>query len=174
MHIGISGASRVSTLARTIFVSALLALSASTMAEDSTDDPNYGMPQEPSQTPDFTIPRVEITGTRNPSRNPFPEYATNVGFGHIIQLDSVLITGSRGKQPGDNNSDPCLKTANPVLLATGEKYKEEPDIVSNSPYGLSLTRTYRSLLPINFTTMFGSKWISTYDYPQLIVSRGAW
>lgn len=64
---------------------------------------------------------------------------------------------------GDSKS-PSSK--NPVIIATGEKYKDESDIVAGSTYGLDLRRTYRS-----FNTsakMFGPKWMSTYDYRTLV------
>jgi RHS repeat-associated protein len=64
---------------------------------------------------------------------------------------------------GDNPT-----TVNPVIIATGEKYKSEFDIPAGSAYGLGLTRTYRSF---NIeSTMFGPRWLSEYDYPALAFS----
>ena len=67
---------------------------------------------------------------------------------------------------GSPNTSPS--TGNPVILATGEKYKEEVDVPSFGKYSLGLTRTYKSM-----TTrigMFGAKWISSYDYDPLVTT----
>ncbi len=58
-------------------------------------------------------------------------------------------------------------TPNPVIIATGEKVQSESDIIANGEYGLGLTRTYRSR---NVGGMFGSRWLSTFDYPRLTES----
>jgi RHS repeat-associated protein len=56
-------------------------------------------------------------------------------------------------------------TSNPVVIATGEKFKVEHDFIAGSSYGLPLERTYRAF---NTTaTMFGPKWMSAYDFPYL-------
>ncbi len=46
-------------------------------------------------------------------------------------------------------------TGNPVILATGEKFVEEPDFASPKLYGLGLSRTYRSA---TLGGMFGPQW----------------
>jgi len=99
--------------------------------------------------------------------------------------------GSNGTQkkepgttpPGDGKVDPPASTNNtqptdcgseqnnspttdhPVIIATGEKYKPEQDIVTGNSYGLDLVRTYRSFN--TSATMFGPKWMSEYDYPAI-------
>jgi YD repeat-containing protein len=55
-------------------------------------------------------------------------------------------------------------TANPVILATGQKIKSETDIVANGDHGMGLTRTYRSRAGGG---MFGNGWLSTYDHVKL-------
>ena len=81
------------------------------------------------------------------------------------QADKPSSNGntSPSKCSDDQNSNPS--TGNPVIIATGEKYKAEQDFGAGSSYGLSLGRTYRSF---NATaTMFGPKWLSEYDYAAL-------
>lgn len=71
--------------------------------------------------------------------------------------------------PQENTSVSCSDaTSNPVIIATGEKYKEEHDFSAPSLYGFSLTRTYRS----RGTTgqLFGPKWSSSFDAPLLTPS----
>lgn len=61
-------------------------------------------------------------------------------------------------------------TCGPVVIATGEKYKDERDFSSLGEYGLSLARTYRSNQ--NSGRMFGPKWLSNIDVPQITGSSG--
>lgn len=81
--------------------------------------------------------------------------------------------GSRGPQgrnerpdsKGNSAFSPCETTANPVVIATGEKVKSELDFESFGLHGLSLERTYRSF---NTTgQMFGPHWSSSLDAPLL-------
>ena len=60
----------------------------------------------------------------------------------------------------------CKSTDNPVVLATGEKHKDEPDFEAQGPYGLSLTRTYRSQHAEG--RLFGKHWLSSLDPPKLV------
>ena len=55
-----------------------------------------------------------------------------------------------------------------MILATGEKWKYEQDIVAHGLNALSLGRTYRSFATTG--RLFGTKWFSTYDYPNLKTS----
>jgi RHS repeat-associated protein len=64
-----------------------------------------------------------------------------------------------------NSNNPVSK--NPVILATGEKVKTETDIAVNGNYGMSLVRTYRSF---GRGGMFGSNWLSNYDYGRLVAN----
>ena len=69
----------------------------------------------------------------------------------------------------DNSTLQCANTTGkPVLLTTGEKFKEERDFTSGGLYGLSLTRTYRSRQAVG--TMFGANWLSTFDWSRLAAS----
>ncbi|WP_367121958.1 DUF6531 domain-containing protein [Rhodoferax sp.] len=81
------------------------------------------------------------------------------------------------KPASDGNTDPgsCANGQNPnpssqfpVIIATGEKYKDQQDFAAGSVYGLSLSRTYRSFG--STSTMFGPKWLSQYDYSALSFS----
>ena len=51
------------------------------------------------------------------------------------------------------------------MIATGEKFKVEQDFIAGSSYGLSLQRSFNAS-----ATMFGPKWLSEYDYPQMTFS----
>jgi RHS repeat-associated protein len=69
--------------------------------------------------------------------------------------------------PKDNSDDPEC-TRNPVIIASGEKYKDELDFQSIGLHGLSLERTYRSR---NATgQLFGPNWTSNFDAPSLVPS----
>jgi len=70
----------------------------------------------------------------------------------------------------EEDSNPCPASKNPVILTTGEKYKEEADFTSAGEYGLSLTRMYRSKQSIG--KMFGPKWLSNMDVPRITTSSG--
>ena len=67
----------------------------------------------------------------------------------------------------DNSGDPNC-TTNPVVIASGEKYKREIDFESVGLYGLSLERVYRSR---NTTgQLFGPNWTASVDAPLLTPS----
>jgi len=124
---------------------------------------------------DTVLDEVVVTGSREP----------------VYVLDPVVINGSANrdpresaKEPGpkdrgkpnteepasNSNSSPSCDNPNsphPVIIATGEKFKEELDFNAGGTYGLGLVRTYRSFAPSFYTSMFGSKWLSGYDYPSL-------
>ncbi|WP_170304256.1 RHS repeat-associated core domain-containing protein [Duganella radicis] len=57
-------------------------------------------------------------------------------------------------------------TPNPVVIATGEKFKLETDFVATSPSGLSLERTYRSQHKAG--SLFGPNWLSGIEQPSLV------
>jgi len=75
---------------------------------------------------------------------------------------------SKDEPPAQDNSKPSDCTSNPVVLATGEKWKSESDFTAGGLYGLSLSRTYRS--QTTRVAMFGAKWLSDYDPPTLFSS----
>ena len=135
--------------------------------------------------PDFSI---EIIGKRLPPEDP-PNTDPGRPSGLVggISIPSLLDLPSRNvdKPVADDNSnkpktckpeggapDATPASPNPVIIATGEKYKLETDIRAGSTYGLALNRTFRSFLPVNVTPMFGPKWMSEYDYPKLKASVG--
>jgi RHS repeat-associated protein len=82
--------------------------------------------------------------------------------------------GGPSTPPAENNSekDQCSQsnpsTKNPVILATGEKYKVESDFSASGLYGLSLTRTYRSKHTSG--NMFGPNWLSNIEPARLQTS----
>jgi RHS repeat-associated protein len=76
-----------------------------------------------------------------------------------------------------NSEEDCKSTSNPVLIATGEKHKDELDFAAGGKYGLSLNRTYRSMHATG--TMFGPYWLSSLDGLKLepagyFKPRAAW
>jgi len=72
-----------------------------------------------------------------------------------------------GQGAGGGGSVSNPSTSHPVIIATGEKFQVETDFLSNSVYGLSMQRTYRSLGGYG---LFGSRWLSTYDFLPLSFS----
>ena len=70
---------------------------------------------------------------------------------------------SQGNTDTESCSNPA--TGQPVIIATGEKFKHEQDFTSGNSYGLELRRTHRSKSTAG--KFFGAKWLSTYDYPSL-------
>lgn len=90
---------------------------------------------------------------------------------------SVGGGSDKNKEPEENakpddpdNSDPKCggTTGNPVVIATGEKYKSEDDFTSFGLHGLSLTRTYRSKNAGGM--LFGPNWPSSLDPAALAPS----
>lgn len=72
------------------------------------------------------------------------------------------------KVAANNNSDvtcPNPISKHPVIIATGEKYQPETDFTAGGEVGLGLERTYRSMVAQG--SLFGPRWLSTYDYPSL-------
>jgi RHS repeat-associated protein len=59
-------------------------------------------------------------------------------------------------------------TSNPVIIATGEKFKTEHDIVAEGEFSMGLDRTYKSF--DTSARMFGNRWNSTYDFAPLQTS----
>jgi YD repeat-containing protein len=95
------------------------------------------------------------------------------GIGYVgSRVGAGRGANSIAKPPAENNSDtqnPANPAScNPVVLSSGEKYKDEVDFSSMSEYGLSLARTYRSK---NATGLvFGANWMSSLDPPSLTKS----
>lgn len=83
------------------------------------------------------------------------------------QVDSPASEANSKVAPTDQceGAKDNPSTSNPVVIATGEKYKVESDFLGASAYGLSLQRTYRSYATTG--RFFGPKWLSAYDYGKL-------
>ncbi|WP_174999172.1 RHS repeat-associated core domain-containing protein [Rugamonas aquatica] len=65
-----------------------------------------------------------------------------------------------------DDSKTCPKTENPVILSTGEKYKDEVDFSAGGEYGLGVSRTYRSKQATG--SLFGPNWLSNLDIPRIV------
>lgn len=134
-------------------------------------------------------PAVEITNTRI-ARPPFVHYdedafekLRNARAGtpgmrwYVAYLNSLIFSRNNGTPSSaplatpaaDQNSDAgtCTNptTQHPVVVSTGEKFKDEPDFQSFGNYGLSLTRTYRSQRGIGW--FFGPRWTMNLDPRKL-------
>jgi RHS repeat-associated protein len=131
---------------------------------------------------DFVLERVEINGR---SAGPAPEKyipsdaypaegtrSNEYGNGAIGKINSPIGQGQREPPPSQNNSDvsSCSNPVsdNPVVLATGEKYKEEQDFAAGGIYGISVDRTYRSINGSG--AMFGPKWLGNLEFRPLRIS----
>ena len=62
---------------------------------------------------------------------------------------------------GVNNTMPVTK--HPVIIATGEKVKDETDFAGMGLYPLGLSRHYHGF-GTQISSMFGNNWTSSYDY----------
>ncbi|WP_377161142.1 RHS repeat-associated core domain-containing protein [Roseateles sp. UC29_93] len=134
------------------------------------DDDGKPHPKWDDGTNIITLPKWDISGK-------------SIGYIKYTSVDQGLIRNvpplggdagsplksNKEKPAGANGGtdDPCTtpQTTNPVMIATGEKFKVEQDIVANGSYGLGLSRTYRSFS--STPGMFGPKWTSSYDYAPL-------
>lgn len=90
--------------------------------------------------------------------------------GSPTQGGTSTPSDSNQQDPPSNqtsNTNDCSSptTGNPVVIATGEKFKTEHDFSSAGVYGLSLERTYRSVNASG--KMFGPHWPSSFDFPKL-------
>lgn len=76
------------------------------------------------------------------------------------------IAPSLVNSPSDDcNTSP--KTTHPVIIATGEKIQSEPEFFDASLIGFSMERTYRSIPSTRPARLFGPRWYSSFDYPQM-------
>ncbi len=92
--------------------------------------------------------------------------AANTGSTSVGESFTQQDPGSSGNSNAANGDNPT--SCNPVVLATGEKIKDEFDFASGGAYGFNLTRTYRSK---NATgQIFGPNWSSSFDAPKLTPS----
>ena len=121
--------------------------------------------------------RVYYSDTYSQCEYPaIPNLEINNGIGGANPGDGGQGGSSKASPTYDNNSnidkncpdDAPKMTENPVVIATGEKYKSETDFFSQGEYGLGLERTYRSRQATG--TFFGKNWLSKYDVPRIIAS----
>jgi YD repeat-containing protein len=127
-------------------------------------DVSLGLAQAQDKTPSYPQDAVVVTGAR------LREYTAQIGMGGgagPIIGESRFFAQSPPKT--SNSSLSCNKdnpsTAQPVVLATGEKHFTETDFTDLRENSLGLTRTYRS----KSTTgrLFGAQWQSSLDFPKL-------
>lgn len=120
---------------------------------------------------DELMQRVIITGKRTREPYSFPNvYTFRPSLPRVRSLGgSAPVRAAPSSEDNSNkesDSDCDSKsTANPVVIATGEKHKSEPDFQANGLYALSLTRTYRSQHAEG--SLFGPHWLSSLDSPKL-------
>ncbi len=76
---------------------------------------------------------------------------------------------SRAPNCTDPKQDLPTATPHPVMVATGEKVKEEADFDTTGLYSLSLHRTYRSQHATG--KLFGAHWLSSLD-PGVVTPSG--
>lgn len=122
-----------------------------------------------------TITRVYITDKYLAKFFNYSPFGNLPPYAKFLELEEVLarrhpVKAAPASQA--NSSKDCSKTpisANPVIIATGEKIKTESDFTSLGRYGLSLERTYRS--KHNTGTLFGPNWLSNLD-PARITPSG--
>jgi RHS repeat-associated protein len=125
-----------------------------------------------------SLPTCEITGSRFLDGNGGLRSAAQPVAGSPTRGNPAerggQVTEPKPKDPGpgkketpgsDEDTDASTCTDNPVVIATGEKYKFESDIPAGGAYSLGLNRTYRSFNTLS--TWFGPKWASDYDFPTM-------
>jgi RHS repeat-associated protein len=130
--------------------------------------------QKPRQVDGTPIPSQIFVPGQRPIQDPFTlPYSSGLPQFTGTTVEPVGPGPAKKAPPastGNSTTNPCPKdgnpiTRNPVIIATGEKVKSEVDITAGGAYGMGLARTYRSLA--SYTSMFGARWLSTYDYPKL-------
>lgn len=125
---------------------------------------------------DVTLGRVTVIGSsQNPVVGPPQEFVDL-----MYQLERQPTGEYHQRRPDDRDKKPPASEQNsnrkdcsnpstpaPVLLATGEKWKDETDFPGYGLYGRELTRTYRSNTYSG--RLFGPRWLSTLD-PTTVVA----
>jgi RHS repeat-associated protein len=99
------------------------------------------------------------------SNPPIDEYYFRSGGG-----PGTTRAAPKAEQNSNKTSEggDCKSTGNPVVIATGEKHKEELDFAGAGKYGMVLQRTYRSVHASG--QAFGPHWLSTLDSIKLLPS----
>ena len=166
-----------STLAVRLAISALAGLWCSLVVSAEDVEPIHRPEDGNGAVAAEQIPRVEVVSNRLPPE-PFqtilPPTAArllrNLGIDQLIadptpsQLAKAASENNSSTNCSDDPSSP--KSGNPVILATGEKFKVEQDFLTANQFGLSLSRTYRSFNAAP-SGMFGPKWLSAFAYEPL-------
>lgn len=127
----------------------------------------------PPPAPD--IPTVEIKGD-GPDRSPGwsrPSAPVDLPSLRLPSFQNMLPNAQNDSGltdplcPGENAIPTTSPTTpNPVVIATGEKFKLETDFVAESPSGLSMERTYRSMHKAG--RLFGPNWLAGIEQPNLV------
>lgn len=113
----------------------------------------------------YAIDTVTVTGIRETKKEDGTHHRTSAA---MVQNGGQPGSGGGGKSAPakaaattTNSKEPNESTCKPVVIATGEKYKDELDFSGVGPYGIVLNRTYRSGQGI--TGMFGSNWYGSFE-----------
>jgi RHS repeat-associated protein len=113
--------------------------------------------------------QVNITGERPVIIEATPSTLPTVPFSSTPANPYNLPAGDNnsgvGKTCGSGVAEKNPTTGNPVVIATGEKFKLESDFVSKSYAGLSVRRTYRS--KSDNSLFFGPKWLFDIGAPLI-------
>lgn len=134
---------------------------------------NAGPPAPPESPPQRVVvtPPADspppVQENTNPNSNDFSNGGGQKGGGG----GGAKAPAPKAKPPANNNTQPTPcgadnsnpSTGHPVIIATGEKVKEEIDFTGAGLYPLGFGRTYHAF-GSQITQMFGSNWTSSYDY----------
>ena len=116
----------------------------------------------------FTETDSAVSGTQRAIGKGYGGSASDGGVGRSRSPSDPNQTELEKPPPTDNKDPEDCKTKNPVILATGEKFKSESDFELLDSPDLSHYRTYRSGGAGNGA--FGPNWTSNFFYPKLITS----
>jgi RHS repeat-associated protein len=120
------------------------------------------------------VESITVVGKKpiDPSRGEYLEAIRGAGpVGLPAPLQPSPQTPPILPPKSEEESEPEEKSCNPVVIASGEKLKEELDFAVQGIYGISLIRTYRSKYGTG--GMFGPRWQSSLDFRRLIRSACA-
>jgi len=115
------------------------------------------------------VATVTVTATRpepglnlNGSGSSYPGFAAR---GTVVYTAPIQVP-SLSNSPSDNKAI-SPSSCKPVIIGTGEKVQEESDFIDLSAIPLAQTRTYRSLPSTRPGRLFGPRWYSSFDFPQM-------
>jgi hypothetical protein len=121
---------------------------------------------------------LEIIKVVVPAKRPWSDYGDPTrptlsdNLGSMIFASGADGDGAQEDPPSNANTgtkDCENLTDKPVVITTGEKYKQETDFVASGQYNLGLRRTYRSAQTTGL--LFGGHWLSSWDGPKLIITN---